>query len=86
MSPKPRMKLKSVDATAEYLRARMLTVQQAAKVLGVSKGKVYDLIAHGDLPVVTYPRTRGTWIETHDLECFVASRKRTPNSHLKVAP
>lgn len=55
---------------------RMLTVEQAAKRLGVSRATVYALNDAGELPYNEYPRVRGRKINEADIDAFLA-RTRT---------
>lgn len=48
---------------------RLLTVAQAAEVLQLSRGKVYELIADGRLPSVSIDRSRR--VREADLDAFI---------------
>lgn len=52
---------------------RLITIPVAADRLGLSRSKVYELIAGGELPTVRIGRARR--IALQDLEVFVASRR-----------
>jgi len=54
---------------------QLVTVTEAADALGLSRSKVYELLAAGELPSVRIGRTRR--IAVADLERFV-ERHRTP--------
>ena len=54
---------------------QLLTVKQAAAVLGCSQTNVYALIGSGTLPVVPIGRSKGYRIDPRDLDGFVQSRK-----------
>ena len=52
--------------------ALLLRAEEAASLLGIGRSKVYELIATGELPVVTVGRSRRVnrlalerWIEAH---------------------
>jgi excisionase family DNA binding protein len=54
------------------LRRELLRVEEAARVLGIGRTKVYELIAREELPVVRLGRAvriprvgLSTWIEMH---------------------
>jgi excisionase family DNA binding protein len=50
---------------------KLLTVVEAARVLGISRSKLYELLADGELPSVRIGRTRR--ITVLALEEFVAA-------------
>ena len=57
---------------------QLLTVVEAAQHLGISRSKVYELLADGQLPSVRIGRTRR--IATSALEEFVARCSETGTS------
>ena len=57
---------------------QLLTVVEAAQQLGISRSKLYELLADGELPSVRIGRTRR--IATSALEQFVAQRSETGTS------
>jgi excisionase family DNA binding protein len=50
---------------------QLLTIVDAARLLGISRSKLYELLADGELPSVRIGRTRR--ISTSDLEEFVVA-------------
>lgn len=54
--------------------ARLLTVEDAAGFLSVSRSRLYELIAAGELSSVSIGRSRR--VSLGDLEEFVESRRR----------
>ena len=54
---------------------KLLTVVEAARELGISRSKVYELLADGELPSVRIGRTRR--IAVTALEEFVAAHTDT---------
>ena len=53
---------------------RLVTIPVAANLLGVSRSKLYDLLAEGELPTVRIGRARR--IAVADLEAFVRRCRR----------
>ncbi len=51
----------------------LITIPAAAKRLGLSRSKLYELIADGELPTVHIGRARR--IALNDLRVFVAQRR-----------
>jgi excisionase family DNA binding protein len=56
------------------LDPRLLTVPQAAEHLGVSRSKLYELIAAGEITTVRVGRARR--IAPADLASFIAARRQ----------
>ena len=54
---------------ADSRRVRLVTIPVAAKLLGVSRSKLYELLGEGALPTVRIGRSRR--IAIADLEAFV---------------
>ena len=57
------------------LTSPLLTVAEAAKVLGVSRSKIYQLIEWGELKAVKLGRS--TQVEKESLDRFIAEVKLT---------
>lgn len=58
---------------------RLLTVEQAAQVLGVGRTSTYQLIASGELPSVVVGR-RSRRVRQSDLDTYIASLEPQPAS------
>ncbi|MBW3659612.1 MAG: helix-turn-helix domain-containing protein [Actinobacteria bacterium] len=56
-------------------RTRLITVVEAAEMIGLSRSKVYELLADGHLPSIRIGRTRR--IDVTDLDAFI-ERHRVP--------
>ena len=54
---------------------RLLTITEAAQVLGCSESNVYSLIESGKIPYVAVGRKKGYRIASDDLQLFIQSRK-----------
>lgn len=54
---------------------RLLTITEAAQVLGCSEANVYSLIESGKIPYVAVGRKKGYRIASDDLLLFIQSRK-----------
>lgn len=61
--------------------ARLITVVEAAEIIGLSRSKVYELLADGELPSIRIGRTRR--IDTVDLDAFI-DRHRTPTTSSSI--
>ena len=59
----------------EITRTRLITVVEAAEIIGLSRSKVYELLADGHLPSIRIGRTRR--IDVTDLDAFI-ERHRVP--------
>ena len=57
------------QAPADAAHVRLVTIPVAAQLLGVSRSKLYELLAQGELPTVRIGRSRR--IAIADLEVFV---------------
>ena len=64
-APSPEAGTMSVSAS----HVRLVTIPVAAKLLGVSRSKLYELLGEGALPTVRIGRSRR--IAIADLEAFV---------------
>jgi excisionase family DNA binding protein len=66
-------KLSATDLDNDDLRAHrqvwLVTLPAAARLLGVSRSKLYELVAAGELPTVRIGRSRR--VAVSDLEVFV---------------
>jgi excisionase family DNA binding protein len=66
-------KLSATDLDNDELRAErqvwLVTLPAAARMLGVSRSKLYELVAAGELPTVRIGRSRR--VAVSDLEVFV---------------
>lgn len=56
-------------------KARLISVGEAAEIVGLSRSKVYELLADGLLPSIRIGRTRR--IDIADLDAFI-DRHRIP--------
>jgi hypothetical protein len=56
---------------------RLLPLKRAAEWLGLTEWAMRERIWAGDIPVVQFPRGRKQYIDTQDLEDFIAQNKRT---------
>lgn len=61
--------LNTVPTTAVTLQRRLLRVPEVAKICGLSRATVYNLIRRGELPVVRIGRA--TRIAIEDVEALV---------------
>lgn len=55
--------------------SRLITVVEAAEIIGLSRTKVYELLAEGDLPSIRIGRTRR--IDVTDLDAFIDRHRVT---------
>jgi excisionase family DNA binding protein len=64
---------------AETPERRLMSLQEARDLLGLSRTTVYRLVRDGELPVVEFPGR--TLVQASDLDAFIESRKtrRSPN-------
>jgi excisionase family DNA binding protein len=58
---------------ADATNRRMLSVEESATYIGLSKREVYSMIASGELPVVTHGRRK--MIDIRDLDQWIANNK-----------
>ena len=66
-------------ATSEKGLQRLLTLEESARLLGIGRTKIYELVGRGELPVVKIDRS--SRIRPSDLEEFVeahVTRKAPP--------
>jgi hypothetical protein len=56
---------------------RLLPLKSAAEWLGLTEWAMRERIWAGDIPVVQFPGGRKQYIDTQDLEDFIAQNKRT---------
>jgi len=68
----PQLPLRAEPAAADV--PRLLTVRQAAEVLGLGRSTVYELIAAGELETVSIGRSRRVPLDA--LRAFVAWLRR----------
>ena len=54
---------------------RLVTVKQAAELLGCSKANLYSLLNGGELPFVCVGKSKGYRIDVEDIERFIDQRK-----------
>ncbi len=57
----------------EISRTRLITVVEAAEIIGLSRSKVYELLAEGHLPSIRIGRTRR--INVTDLDAFIEQHR-----------
>lgn len=55
--------------------ARLVTVKEAARLLGCSEANLYGLLESGKLPYVPIGRRKGYRIDVEDLHRFIEQRK-----------
>lgn len=56
---------------------RLLTLKQAAEWLGLTVWAMRERIWAGQIPVVQFPGGRKMYVDSTDLEAFIANNKRT---------
>lgn len=69
----PQLSLDDVLTVRSVEPPTLITIQAAADHLGLSRSKLYELIADGEMPTVKIGRARR--IALQDLRDFVASRR-----------
>jgi hypothetical protein len=55
---------------------RLLTLKKAAAFLGLTVWAIRERIWAGHIPVIQYPGGRKQYVDTRDLESFIAAHKR----------
>ena len=65
----PAVDRRALQDPADARHVRLLTIPVAAQLLGVSRSKLYELFAQGELPTVRIGRSRR--IAIADVEVFV---------------
>jgi len=63
-------------ATVLHTRARLMTITDAAKYMGMGRSAFYNLINTGKIPTVTVNHTRR--IDRRDLRVYIARHKTKP--------
>jgi excisionase family DNA binding protein len=76
------METTQFDSTTSPVGLPLLTVPQAAKLLAISKSKLYELLARNDLKAVKIDAC--TRIEAAELERFVHIRRLGPSAFGEV--
>lgn len=54
---------------------RLLTLKQAAEYLGLTLWAMRERVWAGDIPVIRFPKGRKMYIDSHDLDDFIAQNK-----------
>jgi excisionase family DNA binding protein len=80
------MKSESVKSGDNATTKLLLTVKEAAVLLGCSRATIYGLISGGELAVIAVGRSRGYRIDRRDLDEFLRRRKFCHASEKQVAP
>jgi excisionase family DNA binding protein len=75
--------MKSDDIATTKL---LLTVKEAATLLGCSRATIYGLISGGELAVIAVGRSRGYRIDRRDLDEFLRRRKYYRESEKPAPP
>jgi excisionase family DNA binding protein len=65
--------LSEMIKTTDLRAQRLIDPVQAAEFLGVSRSKIYEMIASGELPVVRSGRS--TLLDKNDLEEWITAHK-----------
>lgn len=60
----------------EKTSPRLLTLKRAAAFLGLTVWAIRERIWAGHIPVIQYPGGRKQYVDTRDLESFIAAHKR----------
>jgi hypothetical protein len=60
----------------EKTSPRLLTLKRAAAFLGLTVWAIRERIWAGHIPVIQYPGGRKQYVDTLDLESFIAAHKR----------
>jgi excisionase family DNA binding protein len=63
---------------------RLITIVQAAEIIGLSRSKLYELLASRELPSVHIGRARR--IDVADLERFIARHRVPERAHAGDVP
>lgn len=66
--------LSEVIRTTDLRKQRLLSPEEAAEYIHVSRARVYELLKEGEIPVVKSGRS--TLIDKNDLESWIQSHKR----------
>jgi hypothetical protein len=68
---------KAVTKTQGIAYPRLLPLKDAASWLGLTVWAMRERIWSGQIPVVQFQGGRKQYIDTHDLEAFIQTNKRT---------
>jgi hypothetical protein len=60
----------------EQIKPRLLTLKKASEFLGLTVWAIRERIWAGHIPVIQYPGGRKQYVDTRDLESFIAAHKR----------
>ena len=69
--------LPKAQGIANSMIPRLLTLKKAAEYLGITVWGMRERIWAGDIPVFKFPGGRKQFIDTQDLEKFIARNKTT---------
>jgi excisionase family DNA binding protein len=66
---------KPAQGIGSPISPRLLTLKKAAEYLGLTLWAMRERVWAGDIPVIRFPNGRKMYIDSHDLDTFIAQNK-----------